>query len=188
MMRPNSDRPLFAMFVCALIAAATLAATASCRNEDRARRDGEPRADVEDAKADSHGAASSATAEGSDDAPAAAQATLPAPMIFVSPKPGSRICLPAGIDVRFALNDAMVLNGRFDPNAFTLYMDGKNIMREVEFFPSQSFPQTHVAVLHAMWVYEPGPHTARIEFVSDDGPTEYEWTFTIGDDCPPQLF
>jgi hypothetical protein len=60
--------------------------------------------------------------------------------------------LPDAVDLRFELNEAMTINGRFDPTAFTFFMDGKNAMRDVEFFPSQRFPQTHVAVLHAMWV------------------------------------
>jgi hypothetical protein len=66
-------------------------------------------------------------------------------------------------------------------------MDGRNIKREVEFFPSQVFPETHVALLHAMWVYDPGPHTARVEFIGDDGDTEYEWQFTVKEGCPKPL-
>jgi hypothetical protein len=172
-----------------VVAAATLA-TAACRSGDGDVDVDRQEAGVETAQPEAGAAAvqRSAPADGTDDPLAAAPQRLPAPMIFVSPKPGSRICLPASIDARFKLNEAMVINGRFDPNAFTVYMDGKNIMRDVEFFPSQSFPQTHVAVLHAMWVYDAGPHTARIEFVGDDGDTFYEWTFTIGSDCPPQLF
>jgi hypothetical protein len=95
--------------------------------------------------------------------------------------------LPDAVDLRFELNEAMTINGRFDPTAFTFFMDGKNAMRDVEFFPSQRFPQTHVAVLHAMWVYEPGPHSARIEFIGNDGAAFFEWTFAIGDDCPAPL-
>lgn len=108
----------------------------------------------------------------------------PRPIILVRPQPGAEICLPASLDVRFELNDAMVINGRHDPTAFDMFMDGKSVKREVEFFPSQVFPQTHVAMLHAMWVYNPGPHTARVEFVGTDGDTEYEWQFTIKEGCP----
>jgi hypothetical protein len=112
----------------------------------------------------------------------------PRPIILVTPKPGAEICLPASIDVRFKLNNAMVINGRHDPTAFDMLMDGKSVLREVEFFPSQAFPQTHVAMLHAMWVYDPGPHTVRVEFVGDDGDTHYEWQFTIKEGCPKPNF
>jgi len=130
--------------------------------------------------------------EAPTDEPAAAQTSAaasekpvyPRPIIHLSPPPGAEICLPHSIDVRFKLNDSMILNGRHDETAFDMFLDGKSIKREVEFFPSQSFPQTHVALLHAMWVYDPGPHTARVEFIGDDGDTGYEWQFTIKEDCP----
>lgn len=108
----------------------------------------------------------------------------PRPIIHLSPAPGTEVCLPHSIDVRFKLNDSMIINGRHDEAAFDMILDGKSIKREVEFFPSQSFPQTHVALLHAMWVYDPGPHTVRVEFIGDDGDTHYEWQFTIKEDCP----
>jgi hypothetical protein len=112
---------------------------------------------------------------------------FPRPIMTVTPKPGEEICQPASLSVRFKLNDSMILNGRHDEAAFELFMDGRNIKREVEFFPSQVFPETHVALLHAMWVYDPGPHTARVEFIGDDGDTEYEWQFTVKEGCPKSL-
>jgi hypothetical protein len=188
-MRPASTSRLNGALLCTVFA---VTAVAGCRG-DRATQDTEKVRAAQAAAAATaaterapEASAPSAAAESA--AAAEAQPQFPPPLFFVSPKPGATVCLPASIDTRFKLNDAMVINGRFDPNAFTVYMDGKNIMRDVEFFPSQTFPQTHVAVLHAMWVYDPGPHTARIEFVGDDGPTAYEWTFDIGADCPPRLF
>ena len=116
-----------------------------------------------------------------------AKPVYPRPILLVRPSPGEELCLPSSMEVRFKLNDSMILNGRYNEVAFNLIVDGRNVMREVEFFPSQSFPHTHVAVLYAMWVYDPGPHTARVEFIGDDGDTHYEWSFTVKEGCPKPL-
>ncbi len=109
--------------------------------------------------------------------------TYPDPIILVKPAPDSEICLPFSMDIRFKLNDRLRVNGRHDPTAFDLVLDGRSILRETEFFGSHSNPQTHVALLHGMHVYDVGPHTARVTYSTTEGSNTFEWKFTITGHC-----
>jgi hypothetical protein len=122
--------------------------------------------------------------QGASDAPAAnAKVEYPEPFIFTSPKPGEAICLPHSLDIRLKLNEAMVVNGVHDKTAFDLTIDGRGILRETEFFPSRSFPQTHLALLHRMFVYDTGPHTVRVTYSTPEGSGNFEFGFTVKEDC-----